>query len=386
MRKFLFFFLIIFLTIFLSIEKELENRTINNTEKQSINENDSSNKNKNLNKIENNIFIEPQNKTLNKTKKENSQNNKKPKKKVVSPPVNMSLFSPNDYENATNKEVFLLNDLTFDLILQNGNNYKWLVILYSETCGHCQHARRDLRKILPQYRYSNTIRFAEIEINRNPMTNLRFDIEGVPYIFLLQNNSIYEMDLYPNQNNYKTFIETDFKNLTAEELKPFPPMVPILKFGWLFLQNFFNVITNSINEILYDMGYEYEFTSLLLLMAFVTFFASICILEYFCCYKCCPDEEKKEFKKKEEIKKEKEEKEDKKENENNEEKEKEDEKEDKVNIEDTEEEKIEREKKIEKKNKEKEDDIKKEEEKKESKDNNNNKEAKNKRQKKKKKE
>ena len=385
MRKFLFFFLIIFLTIFLSIEKEIDNKTINNTEKNPIHKNESSKENKSLNKIENSSFIEPQNKTLNGTEKEESKSNKKPKKKVVPPPVNISFFSPNDYENATNKEVFLLNDLTFDLILQNGNNYKWLVILYSETCGHCQHARRDLRKILPQYRYSNTIRFAEIEINRNPMTNLRFDIEGVPYIFLLQNNSIYEMDLYPNQNNYKTFIETDFKNLTAEELKPFPPMVPILKFGWLFLQNFFNVITNSINEILYDMGYEFEFTPLLLLMAFVGFFASICILEYVFCYKCCPDEEKKEFKKEEENKKEKEEKEDKKENENIEE-EKENEKEDKEKKEATEEEKIEREKKIEKKNKEKEDDIKKEEEKKESKDNNNNKEAKNKRQKKKKKE
>ena len=380
MRKFLFFFLIIFLTVFLSIEKEIENKTINNTEKQSINKNESSNENKILNKIENNTFIEPKNKTLNKKENEKSKSNKKPKKKVASPPANMSSFSLNDYENATNKEVFLLNDLTFDLILQNGNNYKWLVILYSETCGHCAHARRELRKILPQYRYSNTIRFAEIEINRNPMTNLRFDIEGVPYIFLLQNNSIYEMDLYPNQKNYKTFIETDFKNLTAEELKPFPPMVPILKFGWLFLQNFFNVITNSINEILYDMGYEFEFTPLLLLMAFITFFASICILEYFCCYKCCPDEKKKEFKKEEE------EKEDKKENANiEEEKEKEDEKEDKVKKEATEDEKIEREKKIEKKNKEKEENIKKEEEKKENKDNNN-KETKNKKQKKKKKE
>ena len=51
-------------------------------------------------------------------------------------------------------------------------------------------------------------------------------------MFLLRNNSIYEMDLYPNQKNLIKFINTNFSDV-QNELKPFPPMVPIYKFGCL---------------------------------------------------------------------------------------------------------------------------------------------------------
>ena len=40
------------------------------------------------------------------------------------------------------------------MALKKGNTYKWFVILYSETCGHCEFARRELRKIFSQYKKS----------------------------------------------------------------------------------------------------------------------------------------------------------------------------------------------------------------------------------------
>ena len=126
------------------------------------------------------------------------------------------------------------------------------------------------KESFPNYRNSTTIRFAEIEITRNPMTNMRFEIEGVPYIFLLQNNSIYEMDLYANERNLKKFIETDFNNVT-EELKPLPPMVAVHKVGWEIAKNVVRVITNGINEMLYDSGYEIEFTPLTLFLSLSLF-------------------------------------------------------------------------------------------------------------------
>ena len=274
------------------------------------------------------------------------------------------------------------------MILQKGNNYKWLVILYSQTCGHCQDARRAIRKVFPNYRNSTTIRFAEIEITRNPMTNMRFEIEGVPYIFLLQNNSIYEMDLYANERNLKKFIETDFNNVT-EELKPFPPMVAVHKVGWEIAKNVVRVITNGINEMLYDAGYEIEFTPLTLFLSIISFFASICLIEYFCCLRFCPDDDEKKEKDKEaenaEKKENEEDKEDDKEKKENEEnKNKIEGEENKENNETTEEEKIKREKEKQKeKQKEKENEtIKKEEEN----ENNTNKEMKTKKSKKKKKE
>ena len=291
MKHFLHFSIIIFFSIIIvTIGKEKEN-DINQNDKKILNISNNINENKTLN--------HSLNKIENSTSESKQSKNKKNKKIGLSP--------INGNGRIINSEVYSLNDLTFDMVLQNGNNFRWLIVLYSETCGHCQYARREIRKIFPHYRNSTKIRFGEIEINRNQMTNMRFQIEGVPYIFLLQNNSIYEMDLYPNQSNLKKFIEIDFKEV-VDDLKPFPPMISPLKFGWEIIKNIFRVITNGVNEILYDKGYEFTFTPLSLIISITTLLSSICFLEYFCCMKFCPDkDEKKEKEEIEEPKSEKEE-------------------------------------------------------------------------------
>ena len=335
MRSFFIFLLVAFSIIILSVEKENETKISNSTQEEKRNK--------------------PENKTSNKTENKGKQKKKKPKKKAPSPNVDSSF--PEEDPNGNNQHVYTLNDLTFDMVLQKGNNNKWLVILYSSTCGHCEHARREIRKILPNYRNDTSIKFAEIEINYNKMTNVRFKIEGVPYIFLLQNNSMYEMNTYANQKNLKAFIETDFNKIPPEELIPFPPMVPIYEFGWMVIKNIFRGITEMVNEMLFDHGYEFEFTPLTLLITVVMGFGSICILEYLICLKFCPDENQKKNKKpvkkeKEIIEEEKEEEED---EENNDET-KENESDDKLKEEKeiSEEEKIKREKEIEENKKEEE--------------------------------
>ena len=324
MRAFLFFLLLIFSILLLSAEKENGNKTLNLTENKKVKddkgkkENELSNStinktaNKNSfktrkeesNKTGNNTSFKPLNKTSNKTHKENPKKKKPKRKPVVSPLESSPSFGNSDPNEITNKDVYSLNDLNFDIILQQGNNYKWLVILYSQTCGHCLEARRAIRKILSHYRNSTKVRFGEIEITRNLMTYMRFEVDMVPYIFLLQNNSIYELDLYPNEKNLKEFIETDFKSVT-EDLKPLPPMVPFHKVGWEVGKNVVRVITNGINEMLYDAGYEIEFTPLTLFLSIISFFGSICFLQYFCCLKFCPDNDENKEKEKEGDKEEK---------------------------------------------------------------------------------
>jgi hypothetical protein len=333
MRSFFIFLLVAFSIIILSVEKDNETKISNSTKKEKINKSE--------------------NKTSNKTENKDKQKKKKPKKKAPSPNVDSSF--PEEDPNGNNQHVYSLNDLTFDMVLQKGNNNKWLVILYSATCGHCEHARREIRKILPNYRNDTSIKFAEIEINNNKMTNVRFKIEGVPYIFLLQNNSMYEMNTYANQKNLKKFIETDFSKIPPEELIPFPTMVPIYEFGWMVIKNIFRGITEMVNEMLFDHGYEFEFTPLTLLCTIVFGFGSICILEYLICLKFCPDENQK--KRKKPVKKEKEiiEEEKEEEDENNDEtKENESDEKLKEEKEISEEEKIKREKEIEEKIKEEE--------------------------------
>ena len=279
MKSFLFFSLIILSIFILTLEKEnttlISNKTkLNNT----------------------NI-----NKTPNTTTK-----NPKPKKyrQNIPPPLKSTSKIPNDTSQISNKDIYSLNDLTFDMVLRGGNNYKWLVILYSETCGHCEHARREIRKVFPDYKNSTSIRFAEIEINKNYLTNLRFDIEGVPYIFLLQNESIYELDLFPSEKNLRKFIETNFSEV-EEDLKPFPTMVPFYTVAFVVISNIFRGITNLINDFIFDLGFEFEFTPTVLLMCLFGFIASICILEFYCCAKFCPEEKPKKKKKKKKLEEEK---------------------------------------------------------------------------------
>ena len=307
MKPFFFFSLIILSTFILTYQKDNETNstTISNQKKENNNINKTL---KNLNNTDNSINI---NKTSNNT--DNNQNKtlndtspKRPKHRRNRPnrppPLRSTSKIPNDTSNMPNNDIYSLNDLTFDMVLRGGNFYKWFVILYSETCGHCEHARREIRKVFPDYKNSTSIRFAEIEINKNHLTNMRFDIEGVPYIFLLQNESIYEFDLFASAKNLKTFIDTDFKEV-EEDLKPFPEMVPAYKVGLVVLTNIFRGITNMINDIIFDWGFEFEFTPMLLFISFIGFIVFIIFLELFCCAKFCPDEEKPKKKKKKDRKK-----------------------------------------------------------------------------------
>ena len=273
MRPFPFFLLIILTIILLSKEKESENKTINKTESKKSEKKTSKKKDK----------------------KKKLKKKKEPEQKLIPPPP-LSFISdiPDDTYNLLNDGVYLLNDKTIDKVLQNGNNYRWLVILFSETCGHCYFARTEIRKILPDYKYSSYLRFAEIEINFNPMSNMRFNIDGVPYIFMLQNNTMYIMDLYPSQKNIIKFLETDLSYFLPEEKKPFPPMPDLNKHGWDRIKEVLQEITDNTNEFLNNNGIKIQFTPSFLIITFIITIIILFIVEYLCCLKFCPDEQNNE--------------------------------------------------------------------------------------------
>jgi flagellum-specific peptidoglycan hydrolase FlgJ len=304
MRSFLFFLLITFslFSLILSQDKKQENKA----EKK---------KNKKTEKKEEKSGIDAKNiKKENKTKSnkqkksKNNKKHKKPKKteedKLVPPPFLSSISDiPDDTYNLPNDDVYLLNDKNIDKVLQKGNNYRWLVILFSETCGHCYYARTEIRKVLPEFKYSSYLRFAEIEINFNPMTNMRFNIQGVPYIFILQNNTMYIMDLYPSSKNIIKFLEMDLLYFLPEEKKPFPPPPKYNKFAMENIKNNFKDLTDNVNDYLKKYGINFEFTPLMLGIACVIGFIFMFLFECLCCAKFCPDEE--EIKKEEKINEEK---------------------------------------------------------------------------------
>lgn len=226
-----------------------------------------------------------------KNKKNNEKTEKKTEEKKLIPPPPLTSISiiPDDTYNLLNDNVYLLTDKTFDKVLQNGNNYRWFVILFSETCGHCYFTRTQIRKILPEYKYNSYLRFAEIEININPMVNQRFNyIEGVPYIFKLQNNTMYIMDSYPSPKNLVKFIEKDLTDFLPQDKKPFPPKIKINYFSLEVIQESFEDLTDSVNEFLNKFGIKFKFSPLVLLITIIFFF----IFLFYCCSIFVPDDEK----------------------------------------------------------------------------------------------
>ena len=283
MRLFLYVLLIIYSEIFLSNEKEIVNEK-NNIKPDSM-----------KNKLDNETK-KSDNKKLNKTKSNKKPKNEK-KEQAPLPPIESISVIPEDVYNIPNDNVYSLTDDNFDNTLQNGENYKWFVLLYSDLCNHCDFARREIRKIFPDYQYSKTLRFAEIEINKNPLTNKRFNIAHVPFIFMLKNNKMIILDLYPRQKNLKKFIETDYRLLLPEEIRPFPPKKEPKRSIWENIKKFIEDVTSGINEILKEYGFKFEFTPILLIFLFALIIVSIFVFDHFC-GGFCHDEEKPKGKEK----------------------------------------------------------------------------------------
>ena len=65
---------------------------------------------------------------------------------------------------------------------------------------------------------------------------------------MVENNTMYELDLYPNEKNLINFIRTDFRNVT-KDLKPFPH-INILKYHFILFKNSLSFIVEKLNEYL----------------------------------------------------------------------------------------------------------------------------------------
>ena len=155
--------------------------------------------------------------------------------------------SSENQEKYTVPEVIELNDSNIDSIIKDGIYNRWLILCYLETCYHCERARQVLNDILESGNYPiiNNIKFAQIEVQKNIKSNIRFNISKVPYTILVENNTMYELELYPSEKNLLNFIGTDFRNVT-KDIMPFPHM-NIFKY-------YYAIFDNSVSEIVKEVG------------------------------------------------------------------------------------------------------------------------------------
>ena len=191
----------------------------------------------------------------------------------------------------TGSKIHDLNDLFFDYMIRDGKIYRWFILFYSKTCGHCMRAKREIKKVFEELKSNDSLRFAQIEAYDNTMTNVRFNITGVPYIIIVENNTMHELDLYPNYENLKKFIFTNFSEV-KDELKPFPKKVRFHYVAWVIFKQTLDSVTASVNKFLTKKNVKIQFNPYaFILTVLITIIACCFGCVKFCIYCCCNDED-----------------------------------------------------------------------------------------------
>ena len=210
-------------------------------------------------------------------------------KKEVKPTGEIKIENENENEEEgyySSSKIHELNDITFDYIIRDGKIYRWFIIFYSRSCGHCKRAKKEISKIFETYNNISNLRFAQIEAYQNTVTNIRFNISGVPYMILVENGSMFEMDLFPNYENLKDFIFTNFTEVEGD-LKPIPRKVKFAYVAWVILKQTLDDVTNNFNIFLSNKGIKFQFNTYGFIGCILGLIILCCWGMIHCCLRCC---------------------------------------------------------------------------------------------------
>ena len=179
-------------------------------------------------------------------------------------------------------EIIILNDNNFHTFVKDGRDNRWLIIFFSESCYYCNRAIQILNNILykNQFKSVNNIKFGKIDISINTKINFRFNISEVPYIALIDNNSMIELNLYPNEKNLLNFIES---NLSQWKNKFNIPKNNLLKYYYMSFDNSISIFVNNINNFLKSRHINYSMNSIVFMLLYVV----LCIIFWTIIFKGC---------------------------------------------------------------------------------------------------
>lgn len=215
-----------------------------------------------------------------------------------------SLKEKIDSKNITNSKIYELNDSNFDLYVKEGKYYRWFITFYLTSCGHCKRARGEINKLFNETQENDTTRFAMVNVAQNPQLNIRFNSSGVPYIVLVQNGTMTELDKYAGTlANLKEFYLTDFKSLNKSEIKKFPKKIRFYMLGYYIVKEILASWTDGINSLLESKVKFIKFTPLITVLVILSLTAGIIYCQYKCCSYCCFNDENFEKELKEMIEK-----------------------------------------------------------------------------------
>ena len=198
-----------------------------------------------------------------------------------------------DEDKTRESHTIALTSSNFDSIIQNGIKNRWLIIFYAETCGFCKKAKSLIDKIIEEKKYKNVnnIKFASVDIDYNYRLQMRFNVTGIPIIFLVENNRMAEMSNLPIEENFIKAIEVEsLENLKS--VKDFQPEISLYEFIRRLIDFSFSQLTMQVNLIAKNHNINYEFSK----------YSIIIIILFFCiCFsfiflriidRCFPDNKK----------------------------------------------------------------------------------------------
>ena len=184
-------------------------------------------------------------------------------------------------------KIYELNDTSFEKITTLGRAYRWLILFYSYTANsEYIEAIKEVKNIFDSYKDLNELRYAQMNVDNNIITKIRLDINKIPNLILLENDTMLEMNSTLNHENMEGFIFTIFSDV-KEYLKPLPPKITKSYAKWVIYNQAFEQFLNKFNQDLINKGIKIQFNAygfiICVIILFVISFFIIKFIIYFCC-------------------------------------------------------------------------------------------------------
>ena len=207
--------------------------------------------------------------------------------------LSKNILTQENFEFFSENKIYELNDTSFDEITKAGRAYRWLILFYSYTANsEYINAMKEVKNIYESYKTLNELRFAQMNIDNNVITKIRLDINKIPNLILLENDTMLEMNSTLNHENIEGFIFTIFSEVKAY-LKPLPQKITYTYAQWVIYSKAFDEFLNEFNQDLMNRGIKIHFNVYgFIICAIILVVISFYIMKYIIYFCCCIEDKK----------------------------------------------------------------------------------------------
>ena len=192
-----------------------------------------------------------------------------------------------NYPESNNSQMIPLHDSNFDSVIQNGNNNRWFIFFYAESSKYSKNVKAYVDTIINDKRYIsiNNLRFASVDIDYSLRLRIRFNITGIPYIIMVEDDKMLELNFIPNEQLYIKFFE--IKDINEEKnVIDFKHALSLHGFiKGLFMQSM-TYMAKHINSLLEKNKIKYRFTPISFFLYTIFTISFIMVIIIIGIYKC----------------------------------------------------------------------------------------------------